>query len=113
MEKLKELLNRECDRTMSSEEWDALFKLSTQIVLKKGDVLISPGDIEPDVYIVKKASSEESISTATRNGLFVSDFPALCSTLVSRFIGNFHPITRLKPAAAAWCSGFRAKTTLP
>ena len=54
MEKLKELLNRECDRTMSSEEWDALFKLSTQIVLKKGDVLISPGDIEPDVYIVKE-----------------------------------------------------------
>lgn len=54
MEKLKELLNRECDRTMSSEEWDALFELSTQVVLKKGEVLISPGEIKPDVYIVKE-----------------------------------------------------------
>lgn len=54
MEKLKELLNRECDRTMSSEEWDSLFELAEHVVLKKGEVLISPGEIKPDVYIVKE-----------------------------------------------------------
>ena len=54
MEELKKLLNKECDRVLSSEQWDTLFRLATEVVLKKGDVLISPGEIKPDIYIVKK-----------------------------------------------------------
>lgn len=54
MEELKRLLNQECDRTLDSKEWDSLFSLATEIVLQKGEVLISPGEIKPDVYIVKK-----------------------------------------------------------
>lgn len=54
MERLKELLNKECDRTMSSEQWDSLFDLATELPLKKGEVLISPGEVRPDVYIVKE-----------------------------------------------------------
>lgn len=54
MEELKRMLNQECDRTLDSKEWDSLFCLATEIVLQKGEVLISPGEIKPDVYIVKK-----------------------------------------------------------
>ena len=48
MERLKELLNKECDRVLSSEEWDALFALASVVTLKKGEVLISPGDFNGD-----------------------------------------------------------------
>lgn len=54
MEELKRLLNKECDRTMSSEEWDEVLSLSIEVALKKGEVLISPGEVKPDVYIVKE-----------------------------------------------------------
>ncbi len=54
MEKLKELLNKECDRTLSSEQWDELFALARAVTLRKGEVLISPGEVKPDVYIVKE-----------------------------------------------------------
>lgn len=54
MDKLKQLLNKECDRTLSSEEWDELFVLATEMRLKKGEVLIAPGEINPDIYIVKE-----------------------------------------------------------
>ncbi|MDE6391953.1 MAG: Crp/Fnr family transcriptional regulator [Muribaculaceae bacterium] len=54
MEELKRLLNLECDRTLDSKEWDSLFSLATEIVLQKGEVLISPGETRPDVYIVKE-----------------------------------------------------------
>lgn len=54
MDKLKQLLNKECDRTLSSEEWDELFALATEMRLKKGEVLIAPGEINPDIYIVKE-----------------------------------------------------------
>lgn len=54
MEKLKELLNKECDRTLSSEQWDELFALAREVTLRKGEVLISPGEVKPDVYIVKE-----------------------------------------------------------
>lgn len=54
MKKLKELLNKECDRTLSSEQWDELFALAREVTLRKGEVLISPGEVKPDVYIVKE-----------------------------------------------------------
>lgn len=54
MEKLKELLNNECDRTLTSEQWDELFALAREVTLRKGEVLISPGEVKPDVYIVKE-----------------------------------------------------------
>lgn len=54
MDNLKRLLNQECDRTLSDEEWDALFALAEEISLKKGEVLITPGEVNPDVYIVKE-----------------------------------------------------------
>lgn len=54
MEELKRLLNMECDRTMSSEEWDDVLSLAAEIHLKKGEVIINPGEVKPDVYIVKE-----------------------------------------------------------
>lgn len=54
MDNLKRLLNQECDRTLSDEEWDALFALAEEISLRKGEVLIAPGEVNPDIYIVKE-----------------------------------------------------------
>lgn len=54
MEKLKKCLNLECDRTLSSEEWDMLLELSTEVHLKNKEVLIEPGKVDKDVYIVKE-----------------------------------------------------------
>jgi len=54
MDELKKLLNKECDRTLNDEEWDALFALSRERVLKKGEVLIGAGEVNPDIYIVKE-----------------------------------------------------------
>lgn len=54
MEELKQLLNKECDRTLSSEQWDEVFALAEVIHLKKGQPLILPGEVKPDIYIVKE-----------------------------------------------------------
>lgn len=54
MERLKESLNKECDRTLTSEEWDMLFSLSVKLKLKRGEVLIDAGHVDPNVYIVKE-----------------------------------------------------------
>lgn len=54
MQRLKELLNRECDRTLSSEDWDELFSLASEVKLKRGQILINHGDMDPDIYIVKE-----------------------------------------------------------
>lgn len=54
MERLKESLNKECDRTLNSDEWDELFALSTLLKLKRGEVLIDAGKVDTNVYIVKE-----------------------------------------------------------
>ncbi|MDE6332317.1 MAG: Crp/Fnr family transcriptional regulator [Muribaculaceae bacterium] len=54
MEKLKHLLNQECDRMLDSEEWDSLLCLATEVNLKRGQVLIEAGTVKPDIYIVKE-----------------------------------------------------------
>ena len=54
MERLKELLNKECDRVLSSEEWDALFALASVVTLKKGEVLISPAAVKLAGHTVKE-----------------------------------------------------------
>lgn len=54
MERLKASLNKECDRTLESEEWDMLFALATQVRLKRGEVLIDAGVVDSNVYIVKE-----------------------------------------------------------
>ncbi|MDE6098299.1 MAG: Crp/Fnr family transcriptional regulator [Muribaculaceae bacterium] len=54
MEKLKHLLNLECDRMLDSEEWDSLLCLATEVNLKRGQVLIEAGTVKPDIYIVKE-----------------------------------------------------------
>lgn len=54
MKSLKEALNRECDRTLESEEWDKLFALCTEIRLKRGEVLIDAGVVDTNLYIVKE-----------------------------------------------------------
>lgn len=54
MKELKRLLNLECDREMSDSEWDELFSLANIVSLKNREILIAPGDINPDVYIVKE-----------------------------------------------------------
>lgn len=54
MDYLKECLNRECDRTLTSQEWDKLLMLGEELNLKKGEVLIRAGSIDPSVYIVKE-----------------------------------------------------------
>lgn len=79
MDNLKRLLNQECDRTLSDEEWDALFALAEEISLKKGEVLITPGEVNPDVYIVKGGFCAEPISTATRSARSVSACRVRCS----------------------------------
>lgn len=47
MEELKRLLNLECDRTLSSEQWDEVFALANVMHLKKGEPLIVPGEVKP------------------------------------------------------------------
>lgn len=54
MDDLKRLLNKECDRALTDKEWDELFALAAEVPLKKGEVLISPGEVNPDMYIVKE-----------------------------------------------------------
>lgn len=54
MEELKRLLNLECDRTLTSGQWDEVFALAETLHLKKGEPLICQGDINPDIYIVKE-----------------------------------------------------------
>lgn len=54
MDELKRLLNLECDRQLTSEQWDELFALATTIHLKKGEPLICSGDVDPNIYIVKE-----------------------------------------------------------
>lgn len=54
MEHLKELLNKECDRTLESHEWDTLLNLATERRLRRGEILIHPGEVAPDVFIVKE-----------------------------------------------------------
>lgn len=54
MEELKRLLNLESDRTLSSEQWDEVFALANVMHLKKGEPLIVPGEVKPDIYIVKE-----------------------------------------------------------
>ncbi|MCM1037252.1 MAG: Crp/Fnr family transcriptional regulator [Bacteroides sp.] len=54
MENLLRLLNRECDHTLPDQDWHALFELCRPVSLRRGQVLIEAGDVEPDVYIVKE-----------------------------------------------------------
>ena len=54
MDELKRLLNLECDRQLTSEQWDELFALATTLHLKKGEPLICSGDVDPNIYIVKE-----------------------------------------------------------
>lgn len=53
MENLKRLLNLECDRTLSSKEWDELFALAEVRKLTRGEALIDAGEKNGDIFIVK------------------------------------------------------------
>lgn len=54
MEQLKHLLNKECDRTLTSGEWDELFALCCPVRLKRFQVLINAGQLDSNIYIVKE-----------------------------------------------------------
>lgn len=54
MEQLKHLLNQECDRTLTSGEWDELFALCSPLRLRRSQVLIDAGQLDTNVYIVKE-----------------------------------------------------------
>ena len=53
MEKLKELLANECSFRPSGKLLDELLAPAESIELKKNEVLIMSGRLDPNVYIVK------------------------------------------------------------
>ena len=112
MEELKRMLNQECDRTLDSKEWDSLFCLATEIVLQKGEVLISPGEIKPDVYIVKKGIVRGVDFNGSQSALSASDCQAPYSIPDSRFIKDCRHITRSRPVARASCCRYLMRITL-
>ncbi len=48
------LLNKECDSSLSDDEWLDFLSLAEEIHLKKNQTLIEPDKVDRDVYIVKE-----------------------------------------------------------
>ena len=75
MEELKRQLNLECDRTLSPEEWDMLLSLSIEVHLKNKEVLIEPGQVDKDVYIVKEGIMRGVYFEGTQERTFAFGMP--------------------------------------
>lgn len=75
MEELKRLLNLECDRTLSSEEWDMLLRLSTPVYLKNREALIEAGKVDKDVYIIKEGVLRGVYFEGTQERTFAFGMP--------------------------------------
>lgn len=39
---------------MTGPEWDEVFALASELPLRKGEAIMNPGDVNPDVYIIKE-----------------------------------------------------------
>ena len=76
MEELKRLLNLECDRTLSSEQWDEVFALANVMHLKKGVPLLCLGEVKPDIYIVKEGIMRGIDFDGDRERTFCFGLPA-------------------------------------
>ena len=70
MEKLKELLANECSFRPSGKLLDELLAPAESIELKKNEVLIMSGRLDPNVYIVKKWSDAIQLYERNTRGYF-------------------------------------------
>ena len=75
MEKLKELLANECSFRPSGKLLDELLAPAESIELKKNEVLIMSGRLDPNVYIVKSGVMRYSYMNGIREVTFAFALP--------------------------------------
>ncbi len=70
MENLKALLRKECEFQLSDAILDDFLSVGEEVMLKKNDILIMTGQIDPNIYIVMDGVLRRSYMNGSKEAVF-------------------------------------------
>lgn len=112
MEKIKRLLQLECNYRLPEPILDEFLGLAVEIHLDARDVLVMSGQVDPDIFIVKEGILSHSYFDGEKEKVAYFSLPGTMTSPATATISPSLPTTRWNHAAKLWCCGFpRALST--